>query len=132
MMMLWPVQRAAASSGCSRLPRGRIAKHATAKQRMARKLATKQGRATYARRKAIVEPVFGQMQTVQDARQLLLRGKPAARAQWRFHCAIHNLLKLHRNRGDRGRIAPRAALPTAPPRAPRHDNSIGHPPPPPP
>ncbi len=66
---------------------------------MARKLKTKEGRAVYARRKAIVEPVFGQMQTVQDARQLLLRGKPAARAQWRFQCAIHNLLKLHRNGG---------------------------------
>ena len=66
---------------------------------MARKLKTKQGHAVYARRKAIVEPVFGQLQTVQDARQLLLRGKPAARAQWRFQCAIHNLLKLHRNGG---------------------------------
>ena len=66
---------------------------------MARKLKTKHGHAVYARRKAIVEPVFGQMQTVQDARRLLLRGKPAARAQWRFQCAIHNLLKLHRNGG---------------------------------
>lgn len=80
-------------------PRGPVRKNATAKQRMARKLKTKEGRATYARRKAIVEPVFGQMQTVQDARQLLLRGKPGARAQWRFQCAIHNLLKLHRNGG---------------------------------
>ncbi len=80
-------------------PRGRIPKHATPKQRMARKNKTKHGQATYARRKAIVEPVFGQMQTVQDARQLLLRGKQAARAQWRFHCAIHNLLKLHRAGG---------------------------------
>ncbi|HVA20181.1 MAG TPA: IS1182 family transposase [Solirubrobacteraceae bacterium] len=80
-------------------PRGAIPKNATAKQRMARKLKTKKGRVTYARRKAIVEPVFGQMQTVQDAHQLLLRGKPAARAQWRFQCAIHNLLKLHRNGG---------------------------------
>jgi transposase len=80
-------------------PRGPIAKNATPKQRMARKLKTKQGRAVYARRKTIVEPVFGQMQTVQDARRLLLRGKPAARAQWRFHCAIHNLLKLHRAGG---------------------------------
>jgi hypothetical protein len=57
---------------------------------MARKLRTKNGRAAYARRKAIVEPVFGQMQTVQDARQLLLRGEAAARAQWRFNCAVHN------------------------------------------
>ena len=80
-------------------PRGPIAKHATPKQRMARKTRTKAGRAVYARRKAIVEPVFGQMDTVQGARRLLLRGKPAARAQWRFGCAVHNLLKLHRNGG---------------------------------
>ena len=66
---------------------------------MARKTRTVKGRAVYARRKAIVEPVFGQMDTVQDARRLLLRGKQAAREQWRFHCAIHNLLKLHRNGG---------------------------------
>lgn len=37
--------------------------------------------------------------TVQDGRQLLIRGNPAARAQWRFHCAVHNLLKLHRAGG---------------------------------
>jgi transposase len=80
-------------------PRGPIPKHATPKQMMARKVRTKKGRAVYARRKAIVEPVFGQMDTVQDARRLLLRGKQAAREQWRFHCAIHNLLKLHRNGG---------------------------------
>jgi len=80
-------------------PSGPVAKDATSKQRMARKLKTKHGRAVYARRKAIVEPVFGQLQTVQDARQLLLRGESAARAQWRFQCAIHNLLKLHRNGG---------------------------------
>lgn len=80
-------------------PRGPISKNATPKQRMARKLKTKDGHAVYARRKAIVEPVFGQMQTVQDARRLLLRGKQAARAQWRFQCAVHNLLKLHRAGG---------------------------------
>lgn len=80
-------------------PRGPVPKNATPKQRMARKLRTKRGRAVYARRKTIVEPVFGQMDTVQGARRLLLRGKPAARAQWRFQCAIHNLLKLHRAGG---------------------------------
>jgi len=80
-------------------PRGPIPKDATPKQRMARKLKTKKGRAVYARRKVIVEPVFGQMQTVQDAKRLLLRGEDAARAQWRFHCAVHNLLKLHRAGG---------------------------------
>jgi hypothetical protein len=80
-------------------PRGRIPNDATPRQRMARKLKTKKGRAVYARRKVIVEPVFGQMQTVQDAKRLLLRGEDAARAQWRFHCAVHNLLKLHRAGG---------------------------------
>jgi transposase len=82
-------------------PRGRIPSDATPRQRMARKLKTKKGRAVYAKRKTIVEPVFGQMQTVQDAKALLLRGEDAARAQWRFHCAVHNLLKLHRAGGLR-------------------------------
>jgi transposase len=80
-------------------PRGPIATDATPKQRMARKTHTKKGREIYSRRKAIVEPVFGQLGTVQDGRHVLIRGKPAARAQWRFHCAIHNLLKLHRAGG---------------------------------
>ncbi len=80
-------------------PRGPIARNATPKQRMARKLRTKKGREVYRRRKTIVEPVFGQIDTVQNGRELLLRGKQAARDQWRFHCAIHNLLKLHRAGG---------------------------------
>ncbi len=66
---------------------------------MARKLRTKNGQAVYAKRKTIVEPVFGQIQTVQNGRQLLLRGRDAAREQWRLHCAVHNLLKLHRAGG---------------------------------
>jgi hypothetical protein len=86
-------------------PRGRIPNDATPRQRMARKLKTKKGRAVYSKRKTIVEPVFGQMQTVQDAKRLLLRGEDAARAQWRFHCAVHNLLKLHRA-GGLGLTAP--------------------------
>ena len=45
-------------------PRGRIPKTLTPKQRMARKLRTKTGKADYARRKAIVEPVFGQIATL--------------------------------------------------------------------
>ncbi len=40
-----------------------------------------EGQATYARRKAIIEPVFGQMQTVQQAKRLLLRGTDAARSR---------------------------------------------------
>ena len=70
-------------------PRGRIPANATARERMARKTRTKQGRADYARRKAIVEPVFGQMTILQGARYLLLRGKEAAGAEWQLLCACH-------------------------------------------
>jgi hypothetical protein len=42
-------------------PRGRIPKSATLVERMKRKLMTKPGRAIYARRKTIVDPVFGRM-----------------------------------------------------------------------
>ncbi len=76
-----------------------VPQDATPKQQMAHKTKTPDGHAIYARRKAIVEPVFGQMDTTQDAKQLGLRGKPAARQQWKFQSAVHNLLKLHRNGG---------------------------------
>jgi hypothetical protein len=68
-------------------PRGRIPTDATPKQRMARKLRTKRGRAAYARRKVIVEPVFGQMDTLQDGKRLPLRGIDGARGEWRLLAA---------------------------------------------
>jgi transposase len=83
-------------------PRGRIPNSATAKQRMARKLSTKSGRAAYARRKAIVEPVFGQMSTLQNAKQLLLRGHDAARNEWLLLAACHDFRKLHGTIGVSG------------------------------
>ena len=77
-------------------PRGPIPKTATTKERMARKLRTKPGRAAYKRRKAIVEPVFGQIDTVQGGKQVLLRGEAAANAEWQLMAAGHNLRKLFR------------------------------------
>jgi transposase len=82
--------------------RGPIPKHATSKQRMARKLSTQKGRVVYARRKAIVEPVFGQMSTLQNAKQLLLRGLGQARGEWLLLAACHNLRKLHGHIGING------------------------------
>lgn len=79
-------------------PRGRIPKDLTPKQRMTRKLRTKKGSAAYARRKAIVEPVFGQMKTVQDAGRLRLRGLPNAQGEWTLQAFCHNARKL-RNSG---------------------------------
>ena len=77
-------------------PRGRIPKEATVKERMARKLRTLKGRATYARRKQIVEPVFGQIKEARGIRRFLLRGLEQVRSEWKLICATHNLLKLWR------------------------------------
>ena len=83
-------------------PRGRIPADATTKARMARKLTTKRGQQIYARRKAIVEPVFGQMSTLQNAKHLLLRGLEQARGEWLLLAACHNIRKLHGHIGLTG------------------------------
>ena len=83
-------------------PRGRTPKDATLKERMARKLRTKPGRKAYSRRKAIVEPVFGQIMTCQNGRRLLLRGEDGARGEWRLLAACHNLRKIFRHAGTAG------------------------------
>ena len=83
-------------------PRGRIPTDATARQRMARKLKTNKGQAVYARRKVIVEPVFGQMATLQNGKHLLLRGLHGARGEWLLLAACHNLRKLHGKIGTHG------------------------------
>jgi hypothetical protein len=77
-------------------PRGRIPQDATPKQRMARKLRTKKGRELYARRKGMIEPIFGQLKQVLGFRQFSLRGLAAMRGEWRLMCLVHNLLKLWR------------------------------------
>jgi hypothetical protein len=75
-------------------PRGPIPKDATVKERMARRLRTRRGRTDYARRKAIVEPVFGQMKVRQAAGFLRLRGLEGAKGEWALHSICHNLRKL--------------------------------------
>jgi transposase len=76
-------------------PVGRPPKEMSLKQWMARRLRTKKGAATYSRRKATAEPVFGQMKEARGLRRFLLRGLAKVRAEWAFMCATHNLLKLH-------------------------------------
>ena len=75
-------------------PRGPVPRNATVKEKMARRLRTKTGRADYARRKAIVEPVFGQMKVRQRAGFLRLRGLEGAQGEWALHVLCHNLRKL--------------------------------------
>ena len=70
---------------------------ATAQERMAAKVRTPEGRALYAKRKVIVEPVFGQIKEARGFRRFLLRGLQNIRGEWRLVCLTHNLLKIWRH-----------------------------------
>ncbi len=77
-------------AGCSPTPAQ------LAREVMAAKLKTVAGTVTYARRKAIVEPVFGLIKQARGFRHFSLRGLEKVGAEWDFVCATHNLLKLFR------------------------------------
>mgnify|MGYP006216456873 CR=1 FL=1 len=57
---------------------------------------TPEGQALYARRKVIVEPVFGQIKEGRGFRRFLLRGLKKIRGEWSLVCLTHNLLKIWR------------------------------------
>ena len=67
-----------------------------AQERMAAKVRSPEGKALYARRKSIVEPVFGQIKEARGFRRFLLRGLAHLRGEWRLICLTHNLLKMWR------------------------------------
>jgi hypothetical protein len=77
-------------------PRGPLPATATRVDRMARKLLTQAGAVVYARRKAIVEPVIGQIKQARGFRSFLLRGLTKVQAEWSLVCTTHNILKLYR------------------------------------
>jgi transposase len=66
------------------------------KARMRATLETARGRAAYARRKATVEPVIGQIRVPRRFNQLSLRGLFKNRCEWLLVCVTHNILKLFR------------------------------------
>src|SRR5713226_5617094 len=68
-----------------------------AAQAMRHKLRTPEGRAVYKMRKAVAEPVFGQIKEQRGFRRFLLRGLKRVDAEWHLICATHNLLKLYRS-----------------------------------
>jgi transposase len=68
--------------------------HATAKEAMRHKLRTEAGRSIYKMRKAIVEPVFGQIKEQRGFRRFSLRGLDNVRREWKLVCLTSNLLKL--------------------------------------
>jgi transposase len=69
----------------------------TTADRMRKKLAAAPGRELYKMRKAIVEPVFGQIKQARGFRRFSLRGLTNVAAEWFLVCLTHNLLKIFRS-----------------------------------
>jgi len=69
----------------------------TALEQMKQKLQTDAGRAIDKMRKAIVEPVFGQIKECRHFRRFSLRGLENVKAEWTLVCLTHNILKLFRS-----------------------------------
>ena len=68
--------------------------HTPVAEQMRAKLRTPAGRAIYARRKTLPEPVFGQIKEGRGFRRFSLRGVTKVGAEWAVICLTHNLLKL--------------------------------------
>jgi transposase len=75
--------------------RGPLPAGATRVERMKRKLQTQAGKAVYAARKCVVEPVFGQIKQARGFRQFLLRGFRKTQGEWALVCLTHNILRLY-------------------------------------
>jgi transposase len=74
-----------------------LAAGASLLEQMKQKLKTEAGRNLYRMRKAIVEPVFGQIKEWRKFRRFSFRGLQKVRAEWKLICLTHNLLKLFRS-----------------------------------
>jgi len=85
---------AAESAGAAKSTKPTAA--AKAKEKMQQKLRSAAGKALYAARKHIVEPVFGQIKGVRGIRKFLLRGLEKVSGEWNLICLTHNLLKIWR------------------------------------
>jgi transposase len=62
-------------------------------QAMRERLKTGEGIAAYRQRGHIAETPHGHIKHNMGIRQLSMRGKPKASAEWKFICAVHNLFK---------------------------------------
>jgi transposase len=67
------------------------------RERMARKMNSPEGQATYARRMHMAETPFGHIKWVMGVRQFLLRGLEKVRSEWLWVCTAYNLKKLLRH-----------------------------------
>jgi len=75
--------------------RCRTTAKAAAHRRMRRKLRSKDGQATYARRKAIVEPVFGVLKQQRNLRQFRTCGLNNVASEFTLATLAYNLTRMH-------------------------------------
>jgi transposase len=68
----------------------------TEKEKMARRLKSREGKGIYKKRKETVEPVFGIIKQVPGFRQFLLRGLEKVNLEWELVCLGYNLKRLFR------------------------------------
>ena len=79
------------------VPAGTPAPEASTKEKMQAKLRSPAGKALYAARKQIIEPVFGMIKSARGIRKFLVRGLEKVAAEWNLICLTHNLLKIWRH-----------------------------------
>ena len=71
------------------------------REKMEAKVTSKEGRKVYAKRKWVVEPVFGDIKEARRFRRFSLRGLWKVAAEFSLVCLAHNLRKLHLERRRR-------------------------------
>lgn len=92
--------------------RGPLRADATLTDKMDRRVSNKSGRALYAKRQQIIEPIFGQIKDGRHIRGFMRRGKSAAASEWKLICGTHNLLKLYRRALGDASAAPYSRMAT--------------------
>ena len=83
-------------SGCGvrgRLKEVHVPLASAAVQELTKRMRTPEAKAFYARRKAIVEPVFAHLKHNRGFRRFLLRDREGAGAEWSLACIAYNLAK---------------------------------------
>ncbi|MEM9398230.1 MAG: IS1182 family transposase, partial [Pseudomonadota bacterium] len=68
----------------------------TATDWMRRRVDSREGKAIYGQRMAVVEPVFGNIGSNKGLRRFSLRGREKVQGQWRLYCLVHNIEKVMR------------------------------------
>lgn len=86
------------SGACTRAPSRRVRRYPTddVRARYLAQMETERAKEMMRKRAATVEPVYAHTQECLGVLRFLRRGWENVRAEWRFTCAVHNLLKLWR------------------------------------